>query len=121
MELSELSREELEQLVADKSRENEELIEKNKSLQQELDGTLEINAKLSSIIEEQPAAAPQKKDLSKVTLSTSIFEVDGVKKTFALAKITHKGLVITADDVLASESLAKELVAMGSGMIKNAE
>jgi hypothetical protein len=121
MDLAELSREELEQLVTDKSKENAELVEKSKNLQLELDGALAVNQQLSTVIEDQPVVTTPKKDLSKVSLSTEVFEVDGVKKTFALAKMTYKGELITADEVLASESLAKELVAIGSGMIRNAE
>lgn len=88
----------------------------------ELDTTVEINAELSAKVSELSSAAAQSKKpvaAEKIVLPSGTFKVDDVTYGFAFARISTKEHgVITAKEVLASESLQKYLVQVGSGMVK---
>lgn len=88
----------------------------------ELTGALEANKLLMKTMEDlaatpatAPAAAADKKvaDFSKLS-----FEKDGVKYGFNFAKITHKKIALSADEIAVDETLQDELIALKSGMLK---
>jgi hypothetical protein len=137
MDLSNLSAEELQTMVKDKAADNDGLLkqlgekdakilelekdnkvlsEKNESLSVELDKAVKVNADLSALVESEPAEVTEEE--AEPAPSFGSFEVDGKSHDIVFKKIHHKGVTITAEEVLASENLQKELVAMGSGMVR---
>ena len=96
-----------------------EELEKNVS---DLNSALEANKLLVKTMEDiaatpatAPAAAADKKvaDFSKLS-----FEKDGVKYGFHFAKITHRKMAISADEIAVDEKLQDELIALKSGILK---
>jgi len=75
-----------------------------------------INKELQREIEKMHVPSSQK--INPSLISDETFERNGKVYGFAIPGMDHKGEIITADHVLASESLQDELIAMKSGMIK---
>jgi hypothetical protein len=83
----------------------------------ELDATVKINQELSAQVEKltaYPASAPAP---AKTDNSDSFFKVDGQTFGFKKPAIIHKGQKITPLEVMADESLQRELVSIKSGFI----
>ena len=84
---------------------------------EELEKTLELNESLNAIIESEKELAAAS-TASKV--SAKKFERDNVVYGFKRPAVFHKNKLITAEDVLASESLQDELIRIKSGLIYQA-
>lgn len=86
-------------------------------LKSDLDAALQVNEELTAKLDDnalQPVTAePQQKD----TVSDKTFKVGGSTYGFKKIRLSHKGALVTATEILASKDLQKELVDMSSGMI----
>jgi hypothetical protein len=87
-------------------------------LETELEATLQVNSFLQKELE-AATAGPQVKAPAVPGLTTDTFDFDGRKYGFQLpAVILPDTGKITCTEVLASKDLQKQLVELGSGMIK---
>lgn len=105
--------------VNEKQAITEELEKTKEELQDavtELDAALEANKQLVIAMDdvEQPTSKTQPStDLAKLS-----FEKDGVTYGFNFAKITHKKMAISAEEIAVDEKLQDELIALKSGILK---
>lgn len=86
----------------------------------ELQLTLRVNEQLTAELQRLGQYDPQQQQrkAAPVTTSAATFQYDGTTYGFAMVQVRYKGQVITYEQVLASDQLQADLVAMGSGMIK---
>lgn len=105
-----------EQAAADR----ENLIVELELAKSELNSTLEANKLLMKTIDELSEAAPSVPAAGKkvADFSSLSFEKDGVKYSFNFAKITHKKIAVSAEEIAVDENLQDELIALKSGILK---
>lgn len=94
----------------------DQLKAENEELKMQLETLDAINKDLQKEIEKMHI--PSSPQINPSPISDETFERNGKVYGFAIPGMDHKGEIITADHVIASESLQDELIAMKSGMIK---
>lgn len=95
-----------------------EQLEKNQS---ELADALEANKLLMKTMEDlsaMPAEAAKPTETTSTDLAALSFTKEGVKYGFNFAKITHKKMPVSADEIAVDEKLQEELIALKSGILK---
>ena len=97
----------------------EELVDIVLKAQSEISLTVKVNEGLTKKVEslEKKVKEAPKAEVNASRISDKTFKIGEDEYGFRKAGINHKNNVITANEVLASEDLQKELVTIGSGMI----
>jgi len=94
----------------------EELQKSNEELKAENANLLKANEALTLEVEKL-SSAPQSATPAPAQLSKATFKLGADEYGFAYPAVMHNGEKITADHVLASEDLQKELVEIQSGFL----
>ena len=111
----------LEQANQELGSSKEALMEQLEKNQSELAEALEANKLLMKTMEDlssMPAEAAKPTETTSTDLAALSFTKEGVKYGFNFAKITHKKMPVSADEIAVDEKLQDELIALKSGMLK---
>lgn len=111
----------LEQANQELGSSKEALMEQLEKNQSELADVLEANKLLMKTMEDlsaMPAEAVKPTETTSTDLAALSFTKDGVKYGFNFAKITHKKMPVSAEEIAVDEKLQDELIALKSGMLK---
>lgn len=111
----------LEQANQELGSSKEALMEQLEKNQSELADVLEANKLLMKTMEDLsaiPAEAAKPTETTSTDLAALSFTKDGVKYGFNFAKITHKKMPVSAQEIAVDEKLQDELIALKSGILK---
>lgn len=111
----------LEQANQEQGALKEALIEQLEKNQAELADALEANKLLMKTMEDLsaiPAEAAKPTETTSTDLAALSFTKEGVKYGFNFAKITHKKMPVSAEEIAVDEKLQEELIALKSGILK---
>lgn len=120
LELSE-NRSKLEQANQEQGSLKEALIEELEKTKSELADALEANKLLMKTMEDlsaMPAESAKPTETTSTDLAALSFTKEGVKYGFNFAKITHKKMPVSAEEIAVDEKLQEELIALKSGILK---